>query len=129
MKSLSIIRQFYNRILFAICLLVFALTVSCGSTGSNVYIPAKQTFVLGDISDKNYKADLENASSKAVTLKIVETSTQELRQEIVLEPRGTVSLDVQSEETVYMVNAEPRKVRIIVRLSKGVEGMRYIETE
>ena len=96
---------------------------------SNVYIPGNETFVLGDISNKSYKADLTNTSFRTVTLKIVETKTQQVRQEVELGSKESITLQIQGDETVYIINNQSGRVRIKASLSKGIEGMRYIPTE
>ena len=121
--------HFYNKILLCIGFIVIFTLSSCGSMSSNVYIPGNETFVLGDISNKSYKADLTNTSFRTVTLKIVETKTQQVRQEVELGSKESITLQIQGDETVYIINNQSGRVRIKASLSKGIEGMRYIPTE
>ena len=66
---------------------LFILTLSAGDGGvANVYIPAKQEFVLGEYEDSNFTAKLTNKGKQEVKIKIVDKKTEEQTQGFGLNP-------------------------------------------
>jgi uncharacterized secreted protein with C-terminal beta-propeller domain len=114
--------------------LLFVFTVllilnSCSSFKSGLIIPANQTFLLGEFNDKNYSAELINKSNLTVIVKAVDKSSGEQTQSFALVPEEKTKVYISKEETVYFENKNGTEVKVDVILSKGVEGMRYINNK
>ncbi len=114
--------------------LLFLFTIllslnSCSSFKSGLTIPANQTFLLGEFNDKNYSADLMNKSNMTVIVKVVDKNSGEITQSFGLAPKGKTKLYISKDETVYFKNENGTIVKVDVVLSKGVEGMRYINNK
>ena len=107
---------------------ILALT-SCSTFKSGLTIPANQTFLLGEFNDKNYSANLFNKSNLTVNIKAVDKKSGEVTQSFGLAPRGKTKIYISKEETVYFENENGIDVKVDVTLSKGVEGMRYINNK
>jgi hypothetical protein len=106
------------------------LTVnSCSAFKSGLTIPANQTFLLGEFNDKNYTAELINRSNLTVIVKAVDKNSGELTQHLDLAPKGRANVYISKDETVYFKNDNGTDVKVDVILSKGVEGMRYIDNK
>ncbi len=101
--------------------------LSCSTFKSGLTIPANQTFLLGEYNDQNYSAELINRSNLTVTIKAVDKNSGEVTQSFGLAPKGKTKVYISKDETVYFENANGIDVLVDVILSKGVEGMRYVE--
>ena len=114
--------------------LLFAFTIlislnSCSTFKSGLIIPSNQTFLLGEFNDKNYSAELVNKSNLTVIVKAVSKKSGEVTQIFGLAPKGRTKVYISKDETVYFENENGTEVKVDVKLSKGVEGMRYIENK
>ena len=114
--------------------LLFALTIilslnSCSTFKSGLTIPANQTFLLGELNDKNYTAELVNKSNLTVIVKAVDKKSGEVTQSFGLAPKGRTKVYINKDETVYFENENGIDVKVDVILSKGVQGMRYIDNK
>ena len=112
--------------------LVFTILISlnsCSTFKSGLTIPANQTFLLGELNDKNYSAELVNKSNLTVIVKAVSKKSGEVTQSFGLAPKGRTKVYISKDETVYFENENGTEVKVDVKLSKGVEGMRYIENK
>lgn len=108
---------------------VILALISCSTFKSGLTIPANQTFLLGEFNDKNYSAVLFNKSNLTVNIKAVDKKIGEVTQSFELAPRGKTKIFISKEETVYFQNENGVDVKVDVTLSKGVEGMRYINNK
>lgn len=116
-----------RKLLFAFAIL---LTVnSCSTFKSGLTIPANQTFLLGEFNDKNYSAELVNKSNLTVIVRTIDKKTGEVIQSFGLVPKGRTKVYISRDETVYFENENEMEVKVNVTLSKGVEGMRYIDNK
>ena len=114
--------------------LLFLFTIlltlhSCSTFKSGLTIPANQTFLLGEFNYKNYTAELVNKSNFTVIVKAVDKNSGEVTQRFGLAPKGRTKVYVSKDETVYFKNENGTDVKVDVILSKGVEGMRYIDNK
>ncbi len=114
--------------------LLFAFTAllilnSCSSFKSGLTIPANQIFLLGEFNDKNYSAKLINKSNLTVIVKVVDKNSREVTQSFGMAPKGKTKVYISKDETVYFENKNGTEVKVDVILSKGVEGMRYINNK
>jgi hypothetical protein len=103
------------------------LIVSCSSFKSGLTIPANQTFVLGEYNDKNYSVQLNNKSNFIVIVKVIDKNSGAITQSFGLGAKGKTNIYIDKNETVYLENENKTDAKIDVILSKGVEGMRYID--
>jgi uncharacterized protein YcfL len=109
-------------------LLLFALIVSsCSSFKSGLTIPANETFILGESNLKNYSAELLNISNYEVKIRGVKKQNGEYTQGIGLAPKGKVTIYVSSDEIIKFINNNNLPVKVNVKMSKEVYGMRYIK--
>jgi len=104
-----------------------AFIVACSTFRSGLTIPANQTFLLGEFNEKNYSAELNNKSNRSLVVTAYHKNTNEITQRVELKPKGKTTIYVNSDETVYFKNEHNVSVTVDVILSRGVEGMRYIE--
>jgi len=107
----------------------FSTLNSCSTFKSGLTIPANQTFLLGEFNDKNYSAELTNKSNLTIIVKMADKESGEVIQSFGLTPKGKTKVYVTKVETVYFENDNGSDVRIDVVLSKGVEGMLYINNK
>ena len=110
-------------------LLFIPLALGCSSFKSGLTIPANQTFLLGEFNDKNYSAELVNKSNLTVIVKALDKKTGEVTQSLELTPKGKTKVYISKDETVYFENENKVDVKVDVILSKGVEGMRYVDNK
>ena len=108
---------------------IFLTLNSCSTFKSGLTIPANQTFLLGEFNDKNYAAELVNKSNLTVMIKAVDKNSGEVTQSFGLAPKGRTKVYISKNETVYFENKNGTDVMVDVILSKGVEGMRYIDNQ
>lgn len=114
-----------KKIIFVIIALV--TLNSCTTFKSGLTIPANQTFILGEFNDKNYSAKLVNRSDLTVEFKAVDKKSGEVTQSFGLASKGKVQVYISKDEKVYFENENSVDVKVDVILSKGVEGMRYVD--
>jgi len=88
---------------------------------------ANQTFVLGEYNDKNYSVQLNNKSNFIVIVKVIDKNSGAITQSFGLGAKGKTNIYIDKNETVYLENENKTDAKIDVILSKGVEGMRYID--
>ena len=113
-------------------LIVFTILLtlnSCLTFKSGLTIPANQTFLLGEFNDKNYTAELVNKSNLTVIVKAVDKESGEVTQSFGLAPKGKTKVYISKDEIVYFENENGIDVKVDVILSKGVQGMRYIDNK
>ena len=114
--------------LFFVCIVLLTLS-SCSAFKSGLTIPANQTFLLGEFNDKNYTAELTNRSNLTVIVKAVDKNSAAVTQSFGLAPKGSAKVYIRKDETVYFENENGTDVKVDVILSKGVQGMRYIDNK
>jgi hypothetical protein len=64
-----------------------------------------------------------------VIVKAVDKESGQVSQSFGLAPKGKTKVYISKEETVYFENENGVDVKVDVILSKGVEGMRYIDNK
>lgn len=89
--------------------LLFAFTIlitlnSCSTVKSGLTVPANQTFLLGELNDKNYSAELVNKSNLTVIVKAVDKKSGEITQSFGLASKGRTKVYISKDETVYFEN-------------------------
>lgn len=102
---------------------------SCSTFKSGLTIPANKTFLLGELNDKNYTAEIMNQSDFTVELKIIDKESGVVREIFGLAPKEKMTLFIRKDETVHFENENDVDARIDVILSREVEGMRYMENK
>ena len=112
-----------------ILLLFIPLALSCSSFKSGLTIPANQTFILGEFNNKNYSAELINQSELKVMVKIIEKESGVVIRSFELAPKERTKIYISKTNTVYFENENKVNVKVDVILSKGVEGMRYVDNK
>ena len=112
-----------------ILLLFIPLALGCSSFKSGLTIPANQTFILGEYNDKNYSAQLKNKSNFTVVVKAIDKNSGAITQSFGLGAKGKTKIYIDKNETVYFENENKVDVKVDVILSKGVEGMRYVDNK
>ena len=108
-----------------ILLLLFA--TSCSTFKSGLTIPANETFILGESNSKNYSAELVNTSDYEVKIRGEKKQNGEYTQGFGLAPKGKVTVYVSSDEIIKFINNNNLPVKVNVKMSKEVYGMRYIK--
>ena len=93
---------------------------------TGITIPANQTFLLGELNDKNYSAELTNKSNLIITVKVFNKKSNQIVENFNLEPQVKKIMQISKKETVHLINDNDRKVIVDAILSDGVPGMRYI---
>ena len=110
------------------CLLLFvSLTLGCTAVKSGLTIPANETFILGESNSKNYSAELVNTSDYEVKIRGEKKQNGEYTQGFGLAPKGKVTVYVSSDEIIKFINNNNLPVKVNVKMSKEVYGMRYIK--
>ena len=112
------------RLLPALCLALLA--AACSRSTAGLTIPARQTFLLGEYADYDYTAKLDNRGGEAVTVRLRDKGSKAVVQEIRLDPEASGSLDVGAGQEVAIENANDGEAELLVRMSRGVQGMRYV---
>lgn len=64
-----------------------------------------------------------------VIVKVVDKNSGEVTQSFGLAPKGKTKVYISKDEIVYLKNENGTEVKVDVILSKGVEGMRYINNK
>ena len=113
-----------NRIFLFLISLVFLY--NCSTTKSGINIPANQTFLLGELNDENYSAELTNKSNLIITVKVFNKKSNQIVEKFDLEPQVKKVMQISKKETVHFINDNDRDVTVDAILSDGVPGMRYI---
>ena len=108
-----------------ILLLIFV--TSCSTFKSGLTIPANETFILGESNSKNYSAELVNTSDYEVKIRGEKKQNGEYTQGFGLAPKGKVTVYVSSDEIIKFINNNNLPVKVNVKMSKEVYGMRYIK--
>ena len=112
-----------------ILLLFIPLVFGCSSFKSGLTIPANQTFILGEFNNKNYSAELINQSELKVMVKVIEKESGGVIRSFGLAPKERTKIYISKTNTVYFENENKVDVKVDVILSKGVEGMRYVDNK
>ena len=112
-----------------ILLLFIPLALGCSSFKSGLTIPANQTFILGEFNNKNYSAELINQSELKVMVKVIEKESGVVIRRSGLAPKERTKIYISKTNTVYFENENKVDVKVDVILSKGVEGMRYVDNK
>ena len=111
-----------------IFLLLAIITLhSCSSFKSGLTIPANETFILGESNSKNYSAELLNTSDYEVKIRGEKKQNGEYTQGFGLAPKGKVTVYVSSDEIIKFINNNNLPVKVNVKMSKEIYGMRYIK--
>jgi hypothetical protein len=105
---------------------LFLFVTSCSTFKSGLTIPANETFILGESNSKNYSAELVNTSDYEVKIR-GEKKNGEYTQGFGLAPKGKVTVYVSSDEIIKFINNNNLPVKVNVKMSKEVYGMRYIK--
>ena len=96
---------------------------------SGLTIPSNQTFILGEFNNKNYSAELINQSELKVMVKVIEKESGVVIRSFGLAPKERTKIYISKTNTVYFENENKVDVKVDVILSKGVEGMRYVDNK
>lgn len=111
--------------LFAYTLTIITLLLSaCNGVKSGLYIPAYQQFVLGEDESSAFRVELQNQSPYGLNL---ETRDQENNKIASYEigPQSKTNLSVPANQNVVISNPNDKTVKVLAKLNKGVQGMRY----
>jgi hypothetical protein len=106
---------------------LFLFVTSCSTFKSGLTIPANETFILGESNSKNYSAELVNTSDYEVKIRGEKKQNGEYTQGFGLAPKGKVTVYVSSDEIIKFINNNNLPVKVNVKMSKEVYGMRYIK--
>ena len=82
---------------------------------------------MGEFNEKNYSAELINRSNLTLIVKAEDKEPGSLGKSFELAAKGETKVYINKEETVYFENKNQTDVTVDVILSKGVQGMRYID--
>ncbi len=106
------------------CFLFFATQLtSCAKAVAGVGIPAQQEFILGEYSNRSYKAVLKNQGTTDVTVSVRDKSTGEQTQGFGL--AGSATVHISANEEVHLINNSDREAQVKVKLNANVQGMGY----
>ena len=105
----------------------FVLTLSCTTFKSGLSIPLNETFILGESNSKNYSAELVNTSNYEVKIRGEKKQNGEYTQGFSLAPKGKAKVNVSYDEVIKFINNNNQSVKVNVKMSKEVYGMRYIK--
>ena len=108
-------------------ILLLLFVTSCSTFKSGLTIPANETFILGESNSKNYSAELLNTSDYEVKIRGEKKQNGEYTQGFGLAPKGKVTVYVSSDEIIKFINNNNLPVKVNVKMSKEVYGMRYIK--
>ena len=108
-------------------ILLLLFVTSCSTFKSGLTIPANETFILGESNSKNYSAELVNTSDYEVKIREEKKQNGEYTQGFGLAPKGKVTVYVSSDEIIKFINNNNLPVKVNVKMSKEVYGMRYIK--
>ena len=108
-------------------ILLLLFVTSCSTFKSGLTIPANETFILGESNSKNYSAELVNTSDYEVKIRGEKKQNGEYTQGFGLAPKGKVTVYVSSDEIIKFINNNNLPVKVNVKMSKEVYGMRYIK--
>ena len=100
--------------------------VACAQSTAGLTIPARQTFLLGEYADYDYRASLDNRGGEAVTVRLRDKGSTAVAQEIRLAPDASGALAVGAGQEVTIENATDGEAELRVRMSRTVQGMRYV---
>jgi hypothetical protein len=118
----------FHLLVLSVFLPLSALLISADyGNKANVYIPAHQEFVLGEYENRNYTAKISNKGKQIIKVKVVSKETGEQTQGFGLDPKSSAKVNISKSEQVVLVNNSDTEAHVHVKLSKGVEGMRYQE--
>jgi hypothetical protein len=112
------------RFLFHISFAFICFT-SCASNIAGVSIPARQEFVLGELANKNYRAELNNRGKQQIRIAVLDKDSKEQTQGFGLAAGGKATVYISRPEEVHLMNESDTEGKVRVKLNKGVEGMRY----
>ena len=108
-------------------ILLLLFVTSCSTFKSGLTIPANETFILGESNSKNYSAELVNTSDYEVKIRGEKKQNGEYTQGFGLAPKSKVTVYVSSDEIIKFINNNNLPVKVNVKMSKEVYGMRYIK--
>ncbi len=108
-------------------ILLLLFVTSCSTFKSGLTIPANETFILGESNSKNYSAELVNTSDYEVKIRGEKKQNGEYTQGFGLAPKGKVTVYVSSDEIIKFINNNNLPVKVNVKMSKEVYGMKYIK--
>lgn len=116
------------RFIFIISILLLAFA-SCASNVAGVSIPARQEFILGELTDKHYRAQINNRGKQQIRVRVLDKKTQEQTQGFGLPGGNRATVNISRNEEIHLVNDSDTEGKARVTLNKGVEGMRYGEVK
>ena len=99
---------------------------SSAQSTANVTIPGEQTFILGEYADYAYRAKLTNEGRRLVTVTLRDKETDVAAESVALAPGEQAAFEVAASQEVTLENANARPAKVFVRMSRTVEGMRYV---
>jgi len=105
----------------------FILASSCTTFKSGLSIRPNETFILGESNSKNYYAELVNTSNYEVKIRGEKKQNGEYTQGFSLAPKGKAKVNVSYDEVIKFINNNNQSVKVNVKMSKEVYGMRYIK--
>ena len=109
-------------ILFFLLFFTIQLT-SCTKAIAGVGIPAHQEFILGEYTNRSYKAILKNQGPTDVTVSVRDKSTGEQTQGFDL--AGSATVHISANEEVHLINNSDEEAQVKVTLNAKVQGMSY----
>ena len=105
----------------------FVSALSCTTFKSGLSIPPNETFILGESNSKNYSTELVNTSYYEVKIRGEKKQNGEYTQGFSLAPKGKAKVNVSYDEVIKFINNNNQSVKVNVKMSKEVYGMRYIK--
>ncbi len=107
--------------------LALSLSIACSQSTAGLTVPKQQTFLLGEYADYGYRASLDNRGRSAVTVRLRDKQSKAVGQELLLVPGEKISVQVTAAEEVTVENATVSDADILVKMSRNVSGMSYLD--
>lgn len=112
-----------------LALLYIAGFVACSRSTADLTIPGRQTFLLGEYADYDYRVGLDNRGSRDVTVRLRDKRTKLTDREVDLPAGGSERLSVAPDQEVTIENEDGGRATVFVKMSRSVRGMRYTEID
>ena len=111
----------------ALALAFLTLTTATAQRNTaGLTIPARQTFLLGEYADYPYRADLKNVGRQPVTAQLRDKDSKAVAKTLTVAPGDKVTVEVAASQEVALENANDRRAKVDVTMSREVVGMRYV---
>ena len=116
-------------VVIAALVAVTLLSQAQAQSTAGLNIPARQTFLLGEYADYGYRASLDNRGRRDVTVRLRDKGSKAVAREVFLPAGEKAKLEVSPEQEVAIENDTDGKAELFVRMSRGVQGMRYVNVD